>query len=210
MRDNGTGPRPHQAGYAIAAVSFIGMIAMAGAATMLSTAPVAEVAEIEESLLQIRGHWATVGMLSYAISRGRQDGACGGDLCNKDDSDRLDIYQAFAEEIYNAKAKTLTTNKPSAMRWIYDEIDPEYHVQILTTVKDLEAAVNGRLSFEFNLEDFGVFLGDDRDKKSFTSTNTLVEFCTGLAAAGDACLNSIAKSNISGISRLQDFRVDRP
>lgn len=210
MRDNGTGPRPHQAGYAIAAVSFIGMIAMAGAATMLSTAPVAEVVEIEESLLQIRGHWASVGMLSYAISRGRQDGACGGDRCNKDDIDRRDIYQAFVEEIYNAKNKTLTTNKPSALRWIYDEIDAEYHVQLQSTVKDLDDADNGKLSFETDLVDFGEFFDEDRKKKSFTSAHTLVELCTGLASAGDACLNSIAKSNNSGISRLQDFRIKWP
>lgn len=210
MSDIRAGTRRHQAGYAIAAVSFIGMIAMAGAATMLSTAPVAEVAEIEESLLQIRAHWGSVGMLSYAISRGRQDGACGGDRCNKDDTDRRDIYQAYVEEIYNAKGKTLTTNKPSEMNWTYEEIDDEYFVQLQATVKDLDLADDGKLSFEIDPVDFGTFFDENRDKKSFTSAHILVEFCTGLAAAGDACLNSIAKTNTSGVSRLQDFRIEEP
>ena len=208
MSDTGTRPRRHQAGYAIAAVSFIGMIAMAGAATMLSTAPVAEVAEIEESLLQIRGHWASVGMLSYVISRGRQDGACDS-RCNRGDRDRLDTYQVYAKEIYNAKINQLTTNKPFSLRWIYDEIDPSYHVQLQSTVKDLDDADNGKLSFETKLVVLGGFFEESRTKESVTSANTLAVICTGLATAGDACLNSIGKNNISGISRLQDFRIDR-
>ncbi|MDF1731416.1 MAG: hypothetical protein P1U49_07930 [Minwuia sp.] len=200
--------RQRQSGYAIAAVSFIGMIAMAGAASMLSTAPVAEVAEIEENLLQVRGHWASVGMFSYAISRGRQDGACAAD-CVLGDATRVDSYQAYVEEIYNARNKNLTTNNPTAMRWTYDEVNADYHVQLISTVSDLDLAVlDGKLLFQTELDDFGGFF--DAKRAGITSAQTRAEFCTGLAAAGDACLTTVANPNNSGIARVQDFRILRP
>lgn len=200
--------RQRQSGYAIAAVSFIGMIAMAGAASMLSTGPVAEVAEIEENLLQVRGHWASVGMFSYAISRGRQDGACAADCVQGDDT-RVDSYQAYVEEIYNAKNKNLTTNNPTAMRWTYDEVNADYHVQLTSTVSDLNLAVlDGKLLFQTELDDFGDFF--DAKRAGISSAQTRAEFCTGLAAAGDACLTTVANPNNSGIARVQDFRILRP
>ncbi len=212
MNGNATGSRQRQSGYAIAAVSFIGMIAMAGAATMLSTAPVAEVAGIEENLLQVRGHWAAIGMYSYAISRARQDGTCS-PRCNQGDSNRVDGYQAYVEEIYNAKNKNLATNNPNAMRWAYTELHPDYHVQLEATVSDLDGgSLDGRLLFVTGLHQFGFgdFFGIGPGEGSLHSADTRIEFCTGLAAAGDACLNSIDSTNTSGVSRLQDFRINRP
>lgn len=197
-----------QSGYAIAAVSFIGMIAMAGAASMLSTAPVAEVAEIEENLLQVRGHWASVGMFTYAISRGRQDGACPG-LCLLGDATRVGSYQDYVEEIYNAKNKNLTTNNPSSMRWIYDEINDGYHVQLTSTVSDLSLLLlDGKLLFETELDDFGDFF--DAKRAGIISAQTRAEFCTGLSIANAACLTTILNLNNSGIARVQDFRILRP
>lgn len=210
MNGNATGARQRQSGYAIAAVSFIGMIAMAGAATMLSNAPVAEVAGIEENLLQIRGHWAAIGMYSYAISRARHDGTCSPN-CNQGDRTRVDGYQAYVEEIYNAKNKNLTTNNPTSMRWSYGELHPDYHVQLVSTVSDPDGGTDdGRLLFETGLDTFG--FGDFLDPKRLTlhSAQTRAVVCTGLAAVGDACLNSIDNANTSGVSRLQDFRINRP
>ncbi len=199
--------RQRQSGYAIAAVSFIGMIAMAGAASMLSTGQVAEVAVIEENLLQIRGHWASVGMFSYAISRGRQDGACDA-TCNQGDRTRTDGYQDYVEEIYNARNRNLTTNNPISMRWAYGEINADYFVQLVATVSDLNAADDGRLLIEMEQDSFGDFF--DPRKADIASARLHVEFCTGLASTGDACLTGIPDSTIGGISRVQDFRILRP
>ena len=212
MNGNATGSRQRQAGYAIAAVSFIGMIAMAGAATMLSTAPVAEVAGIEENLLEVRGHWAAIGMYSYAISRARHDGTCSPN-CNQGDRTRVDGYQAYVEEIYNAKNKNLTTNNPTSMRWAYGELHPDYHVQLFSTVSDPDGGTDdGRLLFETALDQFafGDFFGSNPGARTLHSAQTRAVVCTGLAAAGDACLNSIDNTNTSGVSRLQDFRINRP
>lgn len=208
MTDRRQESRKHQSGYAIAAVSFIGMIAMTGAASMMSTAPVAEVAEIEHNLLQVRGHWASIGMFSYAISRGRHDGACAID-CTQGDTTRAASYQAYVEEIYNARNNQLTTNNPRARRWTYDEISADYSVDMLSTVSDLNTAVlDGKLLFETELDGIGDFLAGR--KTTVESAATRAEICAGLAAATDACLTTIVDTNNSGIVRVQDFRITRP
>lgn len=208
MTDRKQGRRKRQSGYAIAAVSFIGMIAMTGAASMMSTTPVAEVAEIEHNLLQVRGHWASVGMFTYAISRGRQDGACVA-LCVLGDATRAASYQTYVEEIYNAKNKKLTTNNPKVRRWIYDEISADYSVDLISTISDLNALLlDGKLLFETELDDVGDFFLER--KSTVESADTRAEICTGLAVATAVCLTTIINLNNSGIVRVQDFRIIRP
>jgi len=200
--------RRRQSGYAIAAVSFIGMIAMAGAATMLSTAPVAEVAEIEHNLQHVRGHWASVGMLAYTISRGRQDGACDGS-CTDGDITRADKSQNYAKEIYNAKPNGLTNKNPNLRRWSYPELKADYYPELRSTVSILNGLLSdGKLVMETVLLDVGPFFGDKHTEAG--TADTRAEICTGLAAAGDACHTLLSNTNTSGIARLQDFRIIRP
>lgn len=202
--------RQRQSGYAIAAVSFIGMIAMAGAATMMSTAPVAEVAEIERSLDGVRRHWGSVGMFAYAVSRGRQDGACSG-TCGSGDATRAAFYQSYVIEIYNAKdnKNKLVRKNPTQRRWLYTELSNDHFYDIRTTVSVLNGFLSdGKLAMESTLAQVGDSL---EDRNADTDQGDIrMELCTGLAAAGDACQILIPGSNTSGIARVQDFRVIRP
>lgn len=202
-----TAPRRRQAGYAIAAISLIGLAAMSAAAMMISDDGASDAAQLEEGLVKLRAEWAAVGHMTYTISRARQQGLCNGN-CGSDDSSRAGRLQGFAEELYNANGSGITNGGgTNRFKLEYTELSATYSIDTDVQVSDRDTPTDGRLDIAIRI------LGSANVptvKKTLQQMNGFgATLCVGLAAAGDPCPAALTKSDTGGIARLAEFRVDR-
>lgn len=197
--------RKRQGGYAIAAISLLGLAAMSATAVMITDGGVNEADRVEEQLVRLRAEWAVVGHMTYAISRARQDGLCD-PACDKNDNDRQDRLQIFFTEPFNAKNSGLTENSPNRRRWQYNEISSSYAIDTDFKLSDLDSETeNGRFHVLYDFPNSNRFEHITRILARMGEFQSSI--CFGLASAGDPCPVSLGVNDTGGIARIADFSV---
>jgi hypothetical protein len=122
--------QPNDEGSAAIAVMGIGLLAVA-AAMALATMFVAEYRATEDSLLEVRAYWASMGQAAYVLSRTAQSGACNG-ACpappakGGNPPDYQKAAQAYLEEITSGPAGLQT--------WLYPDVSANYCFTLQQTV----------------------------------------------------------------------------
>jgi len=196
-----------QAGYAIATISILGLVAMSSAAVLVQESGVTEADSVEASLVRIRANWAAMGHLTYVISRARQDGACDTE-CSGADTTRSIAFGDYGKEIYNAVVAGLRINNGTQRRWQYTEIHEDHALDTQIATGNVGGSSDAKISFTVSFVNSNArldFVDAISDRlKPFEAT-----ICTGLADAGDNCPTLVTNTDISGISRIEDFRIAR-
>lgn len=204
-----TAPRKRQGGYAIAAISLLGLAAMSAAAMMISDGGSGDSAQLEEELVKLRAEWAAVGHMTYVISRARQDGLCDSN-CSSNDGTRAVRLQVLAEEIYNANTSGIKAGAGGKNRFKleYAEFGTKYSFDTALFASDINSATDGMLDLTITFPDSSGNVDLVRDSlRRMTSFGATL--CVGLAAAGDPCPATLASNETGGIARLAEFRVIR-
>lgn len=200
--------RQSQSGYALAAISLLGLGAMSVTAVAITDGGVGDAAAVEENLIRVRANWAVTGHMNYMLSRARQDGLCDTD-CQGADATRRSQFTDYGEEVYNANvAGPKNGNGAIQLRWAYDEIRPEYAIDTGIAVVDTNTSTDGRLRLEVRYENSNA-RADDIDVVLDRIPEFDAEICGGLADPADNCPAVITNDNLSGIVRIVDFRVKR-
>ncbi|WP_417518827.1 hypothetical protein [Minwuia sp.] len=199
-------PHVRQSGYAIAAISIMGLAAMTSAAILVQESGVTEADAVEENLVRVRANWAAQGHLNYILSRLREDGSCNND-CKSSDNTRVSRTDGFGNELTNANQ-----NGPSAngnrRRWQYAEIDENYAIDVALEAFDAGGTSDGKIQVDT------VFLGSsvrlqNVDQVLTRMTGLTATICTALTSSGDTCPVAVADTDVGGIARIEDFRVLR-
>lgn len=199
--------RTRQSGYALAAISLLGMAAMGSAAVLIAESGVNEGSAIEDDLVRVRANWAMNGHLTYVLSRARQDGACHLD-CSDSDTTRSETSKNFSREIHNAVPAKLVKNAGSQRRWSYGEINTEYAIDTAISGTDTGTLVDGQFKLDTRIAISLIRLQSVDDALNrIPSIETTV--CAGLSNPGDNCPTVVTNENTSGIVRIVDFRVVR-
>lgn len=199
--------RVRQSGYALAAISLLGMAAMGSAALFITESGVGEAAAVEDDLIRVRANWAMNGHLNYVLSRARQDGACFGD-CTEADTTRVGKLNNYGLEIHNAVPAKEVNNNGSQRRWLYDEINEEYAVDTSFTGADTGTLLDGRVLAGVGFQPSNIRL-NSIDAALNRTPEHQATLCAGLANPGDNCPIAVTNDNTSGIVRIVDFRVVR-
>lgn len=199
--------RVRQSGYALAAISLLGMAAMGSAALFITESGVGEAAAVEDDLIRMRANWAMNGHLNYVLSRARQDGACF-TACADSDTSRAGTLDDYGREVYNAVPAKEVNKNGSQRRWLYDEINGEYAVDTNLAGADIGTLLDGRIIVSVGFQPSNIRL-DSIDEALNRIPEHQATLCAGLANPGDNCPLAVTNDNTSGIVRIVDFRVVR-
>ncbi|MBT4490715.1 MAG: hypothetical protein HOK30_20030 [Rhodospirillaceae bacterium] len=194
--------KSNQQGYAMLSVTMIGLVAMLGAASLFNHDVVNESRAVEEDLARLRTHWAGMGHVAYALSRGREGDLCGGSNCNNDNK-RRDSYIGYLTELRDSGV--------SYRRWRYDEISSDYYLNIdgAADVQNEGSNHSGKLILNIAFVDL--------DTSPMIAIAGIwpqirdldVYFCTGLVSTTDECIDAsvTGSSDVGGLAKIQTIRT---
>jgi len=112
---------PDRGSVPILAVAGFGLVAVLVVLSL--TGPlVAESRAVEDSLAQVRGYWAAMGLNNYALSRIMQSGGCSG---NCGQPSLAGVVQGYLNEI--------ATGSTGVETWMYPDLGPNYAFAVKPT-----------------------------------------------------------------------------
>lgn len=199
--------RARQSGYALAAISLLGMAAMGSAALFITEGGAGESAAVEDDLVRVRANWALNGHMNYVLSRARQDGACF-NSCADSDTTRAESLGKFGKEVHNAVPAKEVNKNGSQRRWLYGEINDEYAIDTQVVAADVGTLLDGQIAVDVAFQPSTIRL-PSIDQTLLRVPAHQATLCAGLDNVGDNCPTIVSNDNTSGIVRIVDFRVVR-
>lgn len=119
-------PAKNDEGAALIAVMAIGLL-IVSTGVWLADALVTEYRDVEDSFMEVRAYWASMGQGAYVLSRTAQSGACQGKICpaptnNQNPGD----YQTAAQNYLNE----ITSGPVTLQTWPYPDVNSAYQFTI--------------------------------------------------------------------------------